>query len=75
MAASGLQFSRVDADSRSRPFRCASKSTIPAPLAMPLSEAEQWIAAQQAFWASRLHAIADLLTAEDAANGIPLPKE
>jgi DNA-binding transcriptional ArsR family regulator len=41
----------------------------------PLSEAQQWIAAQQAFWASRLQAIDDLLTAEDAANETPLPKE
>jgi DNA-binding transcriptional ArsR family regulator len=41
----------------------------------PLSEAEQWIAAQQAFWASRLQAIDDLLTAEDAENEILFPKE
>ncbi|TIP76001.1 MAG: winged helix-turn-helix transcriptional regulator [Mesorhizobium sp.] len=41
----------------------------------PLSEAQQWIAAQQAFWASRLQAIDDLLTAEDATNEIPLRKE
>ncbi len=34
----------------------------------PLSEAQQWIAAQQAFWSSRLHAIDDLLSAEDAAE-------
>lgn len=34
----------------------------------PLSEAQQWIATQQAFWASRLQAIDDLLTAEDAVN-------
>ena len=41
----------------------------------PLSKAQQWIAAQQAFWASRLQAIDDLLTAGDAANEIPRPKE
>lgn len=41
----------------------------------PLSEAEQWIAAQQAFWASRLQAIDDLLTAEDAANELPKEKK
>jgi DNA-binding MarR family transcriptional regulator len=41
----------------------------------PLSEAQQWIAAQQAFWASRLQAIDDLLTAEDATNEMPLRKE
>jgi DNA-binding transcriptional ArsR family regulator len=41
----------------------------------PLSEAQQWIAAQQAFWASRLQALDDLLTAEDAAKEISLPKE
>lgn len=34
----------------------------------PLSEAQQWIASQQAFWASRLQAIDDLLAAEDTAN-------
>lgn len=36
----------------------------------PLSEAQQWIAAQQAFWESRLQALDDLLTAEDAASEI-----
>ena len=41
----------------------------------PLSKAQQWIAAQQAFWASRLQAIDDLLTAEDAAKEIPVLKE
>ena len=41
----------------------------------PLSKAQQWIAAQQAFWASRLQAIDDLLTAEDAANEIPPPQK
>jgi len=41
----------------------------------PLSKAQQWIAAQQAFWTSRLQALDDLLTAEDAAREIPLPKE
>jgi DNA-binding transcriptional ArsR family regulator len=41
----------------------------------PLSKAQQWIAAQQTFWASRLRAIDDLLTAEDAASKTPLPKE
>jgi len=41
----------------------------------PLSEAQQWIAAQQSFWASRLQAIDDLLTAEDAANEAPISKE
>lgn len=41
----------------------------------PLSKAQQWIAAQQAFWASRLQAIDHLLTAEDAARETPLPKE
>jgi DNA-binding transcriptional ArsR family regulator len=41
----------------------------------PLSKAQQWIAAQQAFWASRLRAIDDLLTAEDATSEIPFPKE
>jgi DNA-binding transcriptional ArsR family regulator len=41
----------------------------------PLSKAQQWIAAQQAFWAGRLQAIDDLLTAEDAANEMLLPKE
>lgn len=34
----------------------------------PLAGAQQWIATQQAFWASRLQAIDDLLAAEDAAN-------
>jgi DNA-binding transcriptional ArsR family regulator len=33
----------------------------------PLSAAQQWIASQQAYWASRLQAIHDLLNAEDAA--------
>ncbi len=33
----------------------------------PLLAAQQWIATQQQFWASRLQAIDDLLTAEDAA--------
>ena len=41
----------------------------------PLSKAQQWIAAQQAFWASRLQALDDLLTAEDVANESPRPKE
>lgn len=41
----------------------------------PLSEAQRWIAAQQAFWASRLQAIDYLLTAEDAASEIPVSKE
>jgi DNA-binding transcriptional ArsR family regulator len=41
----------------------------------PLSEAQQWIASQQAFWASRLQAIDDLLTAEDAASETSLAKE
>jgi DNA-binding transcriptional ArsR family regulator len=41
----------------------------------PLSKAQRWIAAQQAFWASRLRAIDDLLTAEDAASDPPLPTE
>jgi len=41
----------------------------------PLSKAQQWIAAQQAFWASRLQAIDDLLTAEDGVSETPLPKE
>jgi DNA-binding transcriptional ArsR family regulator len=34
----------------------------------PLAGAQQWIATQQSYWASRLQAIDDLLTAEDAAN-------
>jgi|SRR5215510_8993607 DNA-binding transcriptional ArsR family regulator len=33
----------------------------------PLSEAQQWIQSQQAYWASRLQAIDGLLSAEDAA--------
>ena len=33
----------------------------------PLLAAQQWITAQQNFWASRLQAIDNLLTAEDAA--------
>lgn len=41
----------------------------------PLSKAQQWIATQQTFWASRLQAIDDLLTAEDAANEPVPPKE
>lgn len=41
----------------------------------PLSQAQQWIASQQAFWGSRLQAIDDLLTAEDAANEMLSPKE
>lgn len=41
----------------------------------PLSKAQQWIATQQAFWASRLQAIDDLLTAEDAARATPLSRE
>lgn len=41
----------------------------------PLSEAQQWIANQQAFWANRLQAIDDLLTTEDAANPSPNSKE
>jgi DNA-binding transcriptional ArsR family regulator len=36
----------------------------------PLSKAQQWIASQQAFWASRLQAIDDLLTAEDIASEV-----
>jgi len=40
----------------------------------PLSEVQQWITSQQAFWANRLQAIDDLLTAEDAATEIPLPR-
>ncbi|MEZ2128007.1 MULTISPECIES: ArsR/SmtB family transcription factor [unclassified Sinorhizobium] len=32
----------------------------------PLSAAQQWITGHQNFWASRLQAIDDLLTAEDA---------
>jgi DNA-binding transcriptional ArsR family regulator len=41
----------------------------------PLSKAQQRIAAQQAFWASRLRAIDDLLTAEDAASELLQAKE
>lgn len=41
----------------------------------PLSKAQRWIAGQQAFWASRLRAIDDLLTAEDAATDPPLSTE
>ncbi len=41
----------------------------------PLSGAQQWIDAQQSFWARRLQALDDLLTAEDIANEIPRPKE
>lgn len=41
----------------------------------PLSEAQQWIARQQAFWASRLQAIDDLLTAEDVSNESTNPRE
>lgn len=41
----------------------------------PLSDAQQWISAQQAFWASRLQAIDDLLNAEDAASETPIAKE
>ena len=45
----------------------------------PLSEAQRWIGDQQAFWASRLQAIDDLLSAEDAAreaaSATPQPKE
>lgn len=43
----------------------------------PLSEAQSWIAAQQAFWANRLQALDDLLSAEDAASqtGEDLPDE
>lgn len=36
----------------------------------PLSDAQRWITAQQASWASRLQAIDDLLAAEDAAKDI-----
>jgi len=35
----------------------------------PLAAAQQWIASQQMYWANRLQAIDDLLTAEDAARG------
>ena len=41
----------------------------------PLSKAQRWIADQQAFWASRLQAIDDLLTAEDAASAPRRPME
>ncbi|WP_309645940.1 metalloregulator ArsR/SmtB family transcription factor [Phenylobacterium sp.] len=41
----------------------------------PLTEAEEWIARQQSFWARRLQAIDDLLTAEDAANEMPNLRE
>src|SRR5262245_27447557 len=41
----------------------------------PLSQAQQWIASQQAFWASRLQAVDDLLTAEDAATEASRGKE
>jgi DNA-binding transcriptional ArsR family regulator len=41
----------------------------------PLSKAQQWIAAQQTFWTSRLRAIDDLLTAEDAASEALVAKE
>lgn len=41
----------------------------------PLSKAQQWITAQQAFWASRLQALDDLLTAEDSAREAPRPKQ
>jgi DNA-binding transcriptional ArsR family regulator len=41
----------------------------------PLSEAQQWIATQQAFWGSRLQAIDDLLAAEDFAKEAPNPEE
>lgn len=34
----------------------------------PLAAAQRWIGAQQAFWASRLQAIDDLLAAEDAVR-------
>jgi hypothetical protein len=33
----------------------------------PLGAAQEWIASQQEFWASRLRAIDDVLTAEDEA--------
>lgn len=39
----------------------------------PLSKAQQWIVDQQAFWASRLQALDDLLTSEDATKP-PLPE-
>lgn len=39
----------------------------------PLSKAQQWIAGQQAFWASRLQAIDALLTAEDAVSARETP--
>ncbi|WP_199192687.1 ArsR/SmtB family transcription factor [Allosphingosinicella deserti] len=41
----------------------------------PLTKAQQWIESQQAFWTSRLQAIDDLLTAEDAAQGPALTRE
>jgi DNA-binding transcriptional ArsR family regulator len=41
----------------------------------PLSKAQRWIAAQQGFWASRLQAIDELLTAEDGATPPPVRKE
>lgn len=41
----------------------------------PLSEAQQWISDQQAFWANQLQALDDLLTAEDAASATPRPKQ
>ncbi|WP_454788155.1 ArsR/SmtB family transcription factor [Mycolicibacterium lutetiense] len=34
----------------------------------PLGSAQKWISTQQHFWASRLQAIDDLLSAQDAAN-------
>ena len=41
----------------------------------PLADAQHWIAEQQTFWASRLRAIDDLLTAEDAAGATPRNQE
>lgn len=41
----------------------------------PLSKAQKWIATQQALWSSRLQALDDLLTAEDAARETSRPKE
>jgi DNA-binding transcriptional ArsR family regulator len=41
----------------------------------PLTKVQKWIAAQEAFWASRLQAIDDLLLAEDAASETPPQKK
>lgn len=41
----------------------------------PLSEAQQWMVTQQAFWGSRLQAIDELLTAEDATREMPDTQE